>query len=173
MEGGNSVYGDFVLRFISPDTIPALDWSSPKYIPVLKAWGAPEEPYTEKGSPLIPFSADHADIPRFEAPVVLLVNSNTFSASEDFAALFKSAKRGTVIGSPTGGSTGQPIMIDLGYGYMARICARDEWLPDGTEFIGIGIIPDVTVEETPDIFSGKDVVLERALEFLNKLYKRS
>lgn len=165
--GGNSVYGDFVLRFISPDTIPALDWSSPKYIPVLKAWGAPEEPYTEKGSPLIPFSADHADIPRFEAPVVLLVNSNTFSASEDFAALFKSAKRGTVIGSPTGGSTGQPIMIDLGYGYMARICARDEWLPDGTEFIGIGIIPDVTVEETPDIFSGKDVVLERALEFLS------
>ena len=74
MEGGNSVYGDFVLRFISPDTIPALDWSSPKYIPVLKAWGAPEEPYTEKGSPLIPFSADHADIPRFEAPVVLLVD---------------------------------------------------------------------------------------------------
>ncbi len=164
--GGNSGYGDFVLRLICPDTIPALDWSSPQYIPVLKAWGAPEEPYVRKGQPLIPFSIEHADIPKFDIPVVLLVNSNTFSASEDFAAMFKAAKRGTIIGTPTGGSTGQPIMIDLGFGYMARICARDEWLPDGTEFIGIGIIPDIVVEETADIFDGKDVVLDKAIELL-------
>lgn len=165
--GGNSGYGDFVLKLICPDTIPALDWSSPKYIPVLKSWGAPEEPYIEKGKPLIPFSAGHAEIPKFEIPVVLLVNSNTFSAAEDFAAIFRTAKRGIIIGTPTGGSTGQPVMVDLGYDYMARICARDEWLPDGTEFIGIGIIPDVIVEETPDIFSGKDSVLEKALEILS------
>lgn len=166
--GGNSGYGDFVLKLICPDTIPVLDWSSPKYIPVLKAWGAPEEPYVEKGKALIPFSAQHAEIPKFDKPVVLLVNSNTFSASEDFAALFKAAKRGIIIGTPTGGSTGQPIMIDLGYGYMARICARDEWLPDGTEFIGIGIIPDIIVEETAEIFDGKDVVLDKALEVLSQ-----
>lgn len=165
--GGNSGYGDFVLKLICTDTIPALDWSSPKYIPVLKAWGTPEEPYIEKGKPLIPFSAGHAEIPKFVIPVVLLVNSNTFSAAEDFAAIFRAAKRGIIIGTPTGGSTGQPVMADLGFGYMARICARDEWLPDGTEFIGIGIIPDVIVEETPDIFSGKDLVLEKALEILS------
>ncbi len=169
--GGNSGYGDFVLRLISPDTIPALDWSSPKYIPVLKAWGASEEPYIEKGTPLIPFSAVHAEIPKFEIPVVLLVNSNTFSAAEDFAALFKAANRGIIIGTPTGGSTGQPIMIDLGYGYMARICARDEWLPDGTEFIGIGVIPDIVVEETSEIFYGHDVVLDKALEVLSSQSK--
>lgn len=166
--GGNSGYGDFVLRLICPDTIPTLDWSSPKYIPVLKAWGAPDEPYVEKGKPLIPFAAEHPEIPRFEIPVVLLVNSNTFSASEDFAAIFKAAKRGTIIGTPTGGSTGQPVIIDLGFGYTARVCARDEWLPDGTEFIGKGIIPDIIVEETAEIFAGKDAVLDKALEVLSE-----
>lgn len=165
--GGNSGYGDFILRLICPDTIQSLDWSSPKYVPVLKAWGVPDEPYVEKGKPMIPFSSEHAEIPKFEVPVVLLVNGNTFSASEDFAAVFKAAKRGTIIGTPTGGSTGQPVMIDLGFGYMARICARDEWLPDGTEFIGIGIIPDIIVEETAEIFEGKDVVLDKAVEVLS------
>lgn len=165
--GGNSTYGDFILRLICPDTIPALEWSSPKYIPVMKAWGKTVKPYIEKGNPLIPFSAQHAEIPKFEIPVVLLVNGNTFSASEDFAATFRAAKRGKIIGTPTGGSTGQPIMIDLGFGYMARICARDEWLPDGTEFIGIGIVPDIIVEESADIFNGKDVVLDKALEALS------
>lgn len=165
--GGNSGYGDFVLKLICPDTIPALDWSSPQYIPVLKAWGEAEEPYVEKGKPLIPFSAEHAEIPKFEIPVVLLVNSNTFSAAEDFAALFKAAKRGTIIGTPTGGSTGQPIMIDFGYGYMARICARDEWLPDGTEFIGIGIQPDITIEEDESVLFGEDNVIKAALKSLS------
>lgn len=169
--GGNSGYGDFILRLICPDTIPTLDWSSPKYIPVLKAWGAPEEHYIEKGVPLIPFSVEHPEIPKFEIPVVLLVNSNTFSASEDFAALFKAAERGIIIGTPTGGSTGQPVMTDLGFGYTARICARDEWLPDGTEFIGIGIIPDIIMEETPEIFEDKDVVLDKALEVLSAKLK--
>ncbi len=62
-------------------------------------------------------------------------------------------------------------MIDLGYGYMARICARDEWLPDGTEFIGIGVIPDIVVEETSEIFYGHDVVLDKALEVLSSQSK--
>ena len=59
-------------------------------------------------------------------------------------------------------------MIDLGYCYMARICARDEWLPDGTEFIGTGIIPDIIVEESEEMIDGKDVVLDRALKYLLK-----
>lgn len=58
-------------------------------------------------------------------------------------------------------------MIDLGYGHMARICARDEWLPDDTEFIGVGIRPDIVVEESEDVLFGKDNVLEEALKLLN------
>lgn len=165
--GGNSQFGDFILQLICPDSIPALPWSSPKYIPVLKAWGRPEEPYVAEKQTLVPYYMKHPEIPKFDAPVALLVNGNSFSASDDFAAMFRAAKRGTIIGTPTAGSTGQPIYVDLGYGYQARICARNEWLPDGTKFIGVGIIPDITVEETADIFQGKDVVLDKALEVLS------
>lgn len=166
--GGNSGNGDFVMRLICSDTIQTLPWSSPGYVPVLKAWGQPEASYTEDGDTLVPFSMERADVPEYGKPVALLVNSNSFSATEDFAALFRANKRGLIIGTPTGGSTGQPISVNLGYGYVARFCARDEWLPDGTKFIGVGIIPDIIAEETAEIFDGHDAVLDRALDHLAK-----
>ena len=98
---------------------------------------------------------------------MLLVNSSTFSAAEDFTVLFRNAGRGKIIGTPTGGSTGNPISIDLGWGYSGRICTRHERLADGTEFIGIGIQPDIVVEETESVITGKDNVIEEALKLLN------
>lgn len=99
--------------------------------------------------------------------MVLLVNSCTFSAAENFAALFRNANRGPIIGTPTGGSTGNPIMIDLGWGYYGKICTRHERLADGTEFIGVGIQPDIFVEESESVLHGDDNVLKKALETLN------
>lgn len=95
-----------------------------------------------------------------------LRTSETYMAALSSFRQFRNGED-LIIGTPTGGSTGQPVTIDLGYGYMARICARDEWLPDGNEFIGIGIIPDIVVEETAEIFDGKDVVLDKAIEMLS------
>ncbi|MDE6533538.1 MAG: hypothetical protein K2M27_08405 [Muribaculaceae bacterium] len=43
---------------------------------------------------------------------------------------------------------------------------RHEKLADGTEFIGVGIQPDVVVEETESIIFGKDNVIEEALKLL-------
>ena len=164
--GGNSLYGNAIMQLICTDTIQGLPWSSPQYVAVRQAWGQPQELYQKEGGELVPICMETSEIAPFTAPVILLVNSGTFSASEDFAALFKAANRGLIVGTPTGGSTGQPIMIDLGHGYASRICARNEWLPDGTRFIGVGIIPDVMVEETAEIFSGIDRVLEKALSLL-------
>ncbi len=70
------------------------------------------------------------------------------------------------MGTPTGGSTGNPIGIDLGWGYYGRIFTRHEKLADGTEFIDVGIQPDVVVEETESVLTGKDNVIEAALKLL-------
>lgn len=91
-----------------------------------------------------------------------------FSAAEDFTVLFKNAKRGIIMGTPTAGSTGNPIRFDLGWGYWGRICTRHEKLADGTEFIGVGIQPDKIVEETEDVIFGKDNAIEAALQELKK-----
>ena len=91
----------------------------------------------------------------------------TFSSSENFSVTFKGMKRGKIIGTRTGGSTGNPNSIDLGHSVYAQRCTKNEWDTQGNEFIGIGIKPDIEVEETSEIYStGRDVVIEEALKHL-------
>lgn len=103
----------------------------------------------------------------YQKPIVLLVNATTFSSAENFCVLFKGAKRGKIIGTPTGGSTGNPIFIDLGFGLGCCICTKHELDTDGNEFIGIGIQPDIVAEEDINTFlNNGDSVIEKALDFL-------
>jgi C-terminal processing protease CtpA/Prc len=105
----------------------------------------------------------------YDKPVVVLIGPRSFSAAEDFAVAFDCMKRGKLIGLPTGGSTGQPVSFDLPGGGSARVCGKRETYPDGKEFIGIGIIPNITVKTTiKDLLSGTDAAKNKALEVLNK-----
>ena len=105
--------------------------------------------------------------PIYDKPIVVLIGPKTFSAAEDFLAPLHGTDRVTLIGKPTGGSTGQPLFIRLNNEFSVRICARRCWCADGYEFVGKGFIPDIEVEETiEDIISGKDVTLERAILYL-------
>lgn len=79
----------------------------------------------------------------YEGPLQILISRNTMSAAEDFTAMFKSNKRGTLIGEPTYGSTGTPCMIPLRCGGRAQVVSVGYRLLDGTEFIGKGIMPDI------------------------------
>ncbi len=101
----------------------------------------------------------------FDGPCVLLTSRHTVSAAEDFAALFRSNRRAKLIGAPTCGTSGTPLMQPLSSG-SARICSVGYRLLDGTEFIGIGIQPDILLEPTTeDLRQGKDPVLEYALNY--------
>ena len=79
----------------------------------------------------------------YDGPLQILISRNTMSAAEDFTAMFKGNKRGTLIGEPTYGSTGTPCMISLRCGGRAQVVSVGYRLLDGTEFIGKGIMPDV------------------------------
>jgi carboxyl-terminal processing protease len=105
----------------------------------------------------------------YDKPVVVLIGPRTFSAAEDFTVAFDYMKRGKLIGLPTGGSTGQPVPFSLPGGGSARVCGKRDTYPDGKEFVGIGIMPDVTVKKTiKDLWNGRDAQKEKALEILNK-----
>ena len=102
----------------------------------------------------------------FEGPCVLLTSRKTVSAAEDFAAFFRTNKRAVLIGAPTCGTTGTPLIQPLSSG-SARICTVGYTLLDGTEFIGKGIQPDIYLEPTSDdLRNGWDAVLQYALEYL-------
>lgn len=101
----------------------------------------------------------------YAGPCVLLTSRNTVSAAEDFVAMFRSNHRATVIGAPTQGTTGTPLIQSLLCGGRARICSVAYRLLDGTEFIGSGIAPDIPAEnDVNDYAGGRDAVLELALQ---------
>lgn len=82
----------------------------------------------------------------YDGPLQILISRNTMSAAEDFTAMFKSARRGVLIGEPTYGSTGTPCTIPLRCGGRAQVVSVGYRLIDGTEFIGKGITPDIERE---------------------------
>jgi C-terminal processing protease CtpA/Prc len=80
---------------------------------------------------------------------------------------WKNSARGKIVGEASGGSTGQPLFFELPGGGNARVCTKRDTYPDGTEWVGNGIAPDILVRPTvADIRAGRDTVLERALELL-------
>ena len=167
--GGNSQVGQLIMMLLATDTIPQASWETPKYEAAYASWGRKWERETVASDFIVPFCISHPnDMPKYNKPIIMLVNGCTFSAAEDFTVLFKNANRGKVVGTPTGGSTGNPIMIDLGWGYYGRICTRHEKLADGTEFIGVGIQPDVVVEETESVIFGNDNLIEQALKMIKE-----
>jgi len=75
----------------------------------------------------------------------------------------------TIIGQPSAGSTGQPLILELGSGAWAAITSRRDLLPAGSVIVGTGILPDI--EAPPSIQSireGRDLALEKAVEILSK-----
>lgn len=159
--GGNSDVGWDILGTLTKEPFDTTRWFTRKYVPAFRAWGRAQG--VESGS-----STWQANSSRhYAGPVLVLTSARTYSAAEDFAAVFKQMKRGAIVGEPTGGSTGQPLMIRLPGGIQARICSKHDQLADGTEFVGKGIMPDLAAKPTvAGIQAGKDEVLEAALGHL-------
>nr|WP_314495594.1 S41 family peptidase [uncultured Chryseobacterium sp.] len=87
----------------------------------------------------------HADI-KLMVQTVLLTNGNTASAAEDFLIYLYDQKNIKRIGDYSNGSTGQPLQIGLPGNTTAWICTKKAVLPNGEEFVGIGIKPDVLIK---------------------------
>lgn len=162
--GGDGAVGFRILATLVDKPFLTAAWSTREYRPTFRAWGRPETKYAEPPSPVPPNGTM-----LYTKPVVVLTSAGTYSAAEDFAVAFDAAKRGTILGEPTGGSTGQPLMFKLPGGGAARVCTKHDAYPDGREFVGVGIQPQVVVRPTvTDLRAGRDTVLETALAFLRK-----
>lgn len=163
--GGNSGYGWEILTYLDPQSIPTLPWHTLQYRPTMRARGLQPVTRYAQGSKI--FGSVKEDV--YRHPIAVLIGAETYSAAEDTAAVFKQLDRGKLIGQATGGSTGQPLSFDLPGGGKARVCTKHDFFPDGSEFVGIGIQPDLLVEPTiADVRSGVDTVLQAAIMELNE-----
>lgn len=167
--GGNSGNGDRIVSFLIEQAILNSPWKTPQHIAAFKAWGRPKNWHEGKFGFVMP----NDQVERYHGPIVVLIGTKSGSATEDFLVLLHSSQRATLVGSKTSGSTGQPLMFDLGYGVHGRICTKRNTYPDGREFVGVGIIPDIEVQPTvQDIINDRDVVLEKGIEVIKEQIAR-
>ncbi len=166
--GGSTSHGNRIIGFLTDRPLQGSRWKTRLYRPAFRAWGNPEGWHEGHHQEVEP-----AGNP-FLGPVVVLTSPRTLSAAEDFLVVLKASGRARLVGERTGGSTGQPLSIEgLPAGGGARVCTKRDMFPDGTEFVGIGVIPDVEVRPTAaDIAAGRDVVFEQGLAEMRRLIER-
>lgn len=105
-------------------------------------------------------------LPTFTQPLYILIGTRTFSAAEDFIIplLLHYPDRAVTFGTPTGGSTGAPLVRDMPDGSYYRICTRGAIVSD--DFNEKGILPNIHAEWTvEDLIQGRDSVLDIVADY--------
>lgn len=114
--------------------------------------------------------APREDAWRFAAPVIVLQGRKTLSSAESFAAMMKQAPNANVLGSYTGGSSGNPRRIELDCGIQVNLPRWLDMDEEGNPVEGVGIAPDEVVEFEPDAYTAqRDPLLLEALERLRAI----
>lgn len=122
----------------------------------------------ERGAAPQAFTAKPAA--KLGAPLALLVNRDTASASEIVAGAVQDARAGTLVGEKTFGKGLVQELFPMPGGAAIKVTTASYVTPRGRDIDGVGITPDVPVVE-PDGASlgqpGRDPQLDRALELLD------
>lgn len=103
--------------------------------------------------------------------IVVLVNEYTASASEVLALALKESHGATLIGQKTFGKGKVQVTSTLSDDTMIKYTTAKWYSPNHNNIDEIGITPGISVKESKDFIinkTGKDLQLEKALEFITK-----
>jgi C-terminal processing protease CtpA/Prc len=192
--GGSTGNGNQILQYLTYDReLRGSAYQSRLHIPAYKAWGKymtakdtiNKDEETKKWNrqalltyqdryfhkfPYRPTKINLKKDDRIVVPTAILMQNNTASAAEDFLIAADKQLHMIKIGERSYGSTGQPLVLDLPGGGFARICAKKDTYPDGREFVGVGIAPDIFVKKTlNDFINNTDPILAKAIEYLKNI----
>ena len=118
---------------------------------------------------------DTSDEKYLDMPMAVLVNGNSYSAAEFFAAALQEYEAAVVVGEPTVGKGYYQQTIPLGDGSAVALSVGKYYTPKGISLADVGITPDVEVsvdEETSSaIYYGtltpeKDPQIQAAIKAL-------
>ena len=174
--GGSSSRAWSIGRHFSVVPLEVSHWRTRQHRAAYKEWGKfsddPErKAYAAMDGWFEPQESSVIDPPErtFVVPVAVLVGSSTYSAAEDFLAYMRAAPNCVFVGGPSAGSTGQPLRFEIPGGARIGITSKHDTMPDGTEFVGYGVMPDIDIRQSLAAFlEGRDPVLERAVEVLQE-----
>ncbi|MBQ1352295.1 MAG: PDZ domain-containing protein [Oscillospiraceae bacterium] len=92
----------------------------------------------------------HSDENSVDLPVAVLVNQETYSAAEFFAAVFQETGRGQVVGVQTSGKGYSQVPIPLSNGGAIVLSTAKYFTPDKVSLIGKGVVPDMVQNLTEE-----------------------
>ena len=123
-------------------------------------------------------SVDYSDEDHIEIPMAVLVNYDSYSAAEFFAAALQEYGAAQIVGEQTYGKGYFQNTIPLSDGSAINISVGRYTTPNGVSLVGKGITPDHVVEisdeEKLDLYYGrmekeKDEQLKKAIEVLTNV----
>nr|WP_237707166.1 S41 family peptidase [Pseudoalteromonas sp. BSi20652] len=95
------------------------------------------------------------------APIVVLINENSASAAEILAAALKDNNRAKVVGTQSFGKGSVQSLIPLGNGNTAlKLTTAKYFTPSGQSIEGVGITPDVAINQTSLSQSNKVAIIK-------------
>jgi hypothetical protein len=130
-------------------------------------WKLPEGQFSPWHYMVLSRSGDPG-IFHFEKPVIVLMNAKCFSATDIFLAGLKGMKNVTLLGTPSGGGSGNSESLDLGNTPIrVTLSTMASFQATGKLFDGNGVHPDILLHQEPEYYIGsRDNVLGRALEII-------
>ena len=165
--GGRPEYAYLILARLTDRPFAAIRWKTPQHRAVFRAWNLPDSATTWYAPP--PDTVrPRTDLPSYGGPIAVLASSATAGAPEDLLAAFRATGRGIIIGEASAGSPGETAAFLLPKSWTVLLAVTRHVAPDGTEFAGLGVRPDVPVSVTVnDVVAGVDAALDKAKAYLD------
>ena len=164
--GGKSESGYQILARLEDKPFLVARWKTPEYRAAFRAWRMADSVMTWYGPPADTVRP-RTDRPTYTGPLAVLASTGTAGAAEDFLVAFRTSGRGMTVGEPSAGTPGDVAPIQLPKSWAVQFSVTRHTFPDGTEFFGAGVKPEIPVTQpVGDFLAGRDAVLERAREYL-------
>lgn len=110
------------------------------------------------------------DLPKFNGPVVILLDGSSASGSEIFSAVMREQGRAVIVGKKSAGAIEVGTRVEkIGFDAEAVITIDQIYTAGGKNFEAVGVSPDYAVDRTKeDVLAGRDPYLDKAKELLRK-----
>lgn len=106
--------------------------------------------------------------PKYDGKVVILVNENNQSAYETWPMLYRLSTNSVIIGTQTAGANGNIASVNLPGGIKFTYTGLGAYYPNWEQLQRVGVKIDIPIFPTiQDIKEGRDVWVERAIEYIN------
>ena len=133
-------------------------------------WQPPEEQFSKWHYFVLGPESRVEEAYYYDSPVIILMSSDNFSASDIFLSAFKNWRNCTLIGTPSAGGSGRVQTYRLRNSKIQiKLSSMVSYQSNGKLYDGNGIQPDIYIEPLPTDFIGKtDSVLDKALEIITE-----